>query len=488
MVTFDITPQNLGSIKPDQLTVRVYREVDGGLEEIGEGQVGYPTFERVPRARLVWTWNTTGLEGPQNLVAWLDPDDVIQEGDAIQENNAAAWTVEILPPSERPPAEIGATWVTTHTACCTFHYLTGTAAERDLETLLDLTEDAITHVETVLHEELEENFEVYFLSRVVGHGGYANGWLAVSYLDRHYAADDMENVLRHEAAHALDTAELARYAPALAREGLAVMAAGGHFKPDPIPERAAALLELDWYIPLEVLADDFYRHQHEIGYLEAGALITYLIEIHGWESFRDFYTSFEEFGGTQPEMLDQALEAAFGTDLQETEADFLDWLASQEVRPEHVRDLEGTVRFFEAVRRYQELYVPSAYFRTGWLPNPDVGASRGIVASFVRHPSAPEHVALETMFVAARRALEAGAYDRLEMLLDTIERVLDEGAFADPPAADYLAIAVLLEGQGYEVQTIDLWGDRATVEAIVDWPELIELEIARTADGWAVGK
>jgi hypothetical protein len=435
---------------------------------------------------MTWTWDTTGLVGEQTLTAWVDPDDRIRAGDEDPDNNRVTFQVEVRPAVARHPAEIGATWATTTTDCCTFYYLTGTAAERDLVTIASTAGAAVDHVESELRTSVTQPFEIYLVSRVIGHGGYAQDWFAISYLDRHYGGRDLENVLRHEAAHVVDAGMIAEWAPALAREGLAVTVAGGHFVPGPIPELGAAVVALDRYIPLEELASDFYRHQHEIGYLEAGAFVTYLLETHGWDEFRRFYTSFDPELGTDPEALDAALTVTWGVGLAETEAAFLDWLADHSPQVVYRRSVEGTVRLFEAARDYQAQYEPGAYFWSGWLPNPKVGEERGIVADFVRHPRRPENVALETMLIAAQEALLAGDWAPMEGLLDAVEGVLSTGTFDHPLAANYLAVARAVEDAGCEAQEITLVGDVAQVEAIADWPDPVTLCLSRDDDDWAL--
>jgi hypothetical protein len=485
-VTFDVTPRNLDDLPLRELTVRVYAGTGEDAEAVAQASVGYPTFDRVPRARMAWTWDTAGLVGEQTLTAWIDPDDRIRAGDEDPDNNRVTFQVEIEPAADRHPAELGATWAITTTDCCIFYYLSGTAAERDLATIAGTAAAAVDYVESELRTSVTQPFEIYLVSRVIGHGGYAQDWLAISYLDRHYGGRDLANVLRHEAVHVVDAGMIAEWAPALAREGLAVTVAGGHFAPGPTPELAAAVVALDRYIPLEELAHDFYYHQHEIGYLEAGAFVTYLLETHGWDDFRRFYTSFDPELGTDPEALDAALAATWGGGLAETESAFLDWLARHPPRSEHRRSIEGTVRLFDAVRSYQARYEPGAYFWSGWLPNPEVGEARGIVADFVRHPRQLENVALETMLIAAQEASLAGDWAQMEQLLDGVETVLSTGGFEHSLAADYLAVARAVADAGYEAQEIALVGDVAEVEAIADWPEPVTLCLSRDDAGWAL--
>lgn len=487
VVTFDVTPRNLGAIPPSDLVVRIYRLTPTGRQEvIAEGGLGYPAFDGVPRARLVWAWDTDGLEGEQHLLVWLDPDDRIHEGDENPANNVVNLTVSLLPATARPSLEVAATWAVTTTRCCILHYLTSTAAERDLATIVPTVEEATAHVQRQLHLRLVQPLDVYLIGRVIGHGGYVQQGLTLSYLDRHYAGSDLETVARHEVAHLLDSLALGQGAPALLREGLAVWAAGGHFKPEPIPERAEALVRIGRYIPLERLVQDFYQQQHEIGYLEGAALVAYLVQARGWGTFEEFYRSLGSCKGTPAEVLDAALTAHYGAGLAVTEQAFLRWLQAHPPTSHQVQDVRLTLYLFDTIRRYQQAYDPEAFFLSGWLPDAAEGARRGMVADFLRHPRTARHIALETMLIAAREALQAGAFNQAEALLDSVNQVLEEGVFASPPAVNYLAVVLALQASGYEAQRVELEGSMARVWAISDGLVLTERTLQCTPAGWAM--
>jgi hypothetical protein len=484
-VTFDVIPRNLGSINPNDLVVHIYRYTDGKNEIIAEGRVGYPTFEPVPRARLMWTWDTTGLTGPQTLVAWLDPDDQIQQGDANPGNNIVTMTVSILPAGQLPEPEAGAIWSTTTVSCCTIHYLSGTSADRDLVTITNAAQAAVGDIEQRLGVTISEPMNMYFIARVIGQGGYAYDGTVLSYLDRHYSGVNLPIVLRHEATHVMDGRLVTVYPPAIMREGFATYMSGGHFKLEPIPERTAALFELNQFVPLQQLANNFYMQQHEVGYLEGAGFISFIVDTRGWEAFRAFYTSFEQVPGAPADMLEAALRKNFDWSLSEAEQAFTDWLKAHPPTSDQVRDLKDTIELFDTVRRYQARDDPSAYWMSGMLPNPRDAVNRNIVADFVRHPRAPENIALETMLIAAREALFAGQYGRCEELTAEVNRVLESGSFATSPAADYLAVVKAVAAAGYEAQQIEVQGDSARVEAIANWPKLTVLTLQRTAEGWS---
>ncbi len=147
--------------------------------------------------------------------------------------------------------------------------------------------------------------------------------------------------------------------PSMLVEGLAVYLSGGHYKPEPLLPRLAALLPpeagcmpvaqalaggsaqavssrlcgLNRYIPLEDLLDHFYFAQHEIGYLEAGSLVEFMVDTWGWTAFSSFYRDIHPLenptaqpAGTdlsQSRAVEAALQRHFGLTLAQLEARFL---------------------------------------------------------------------------------------------------------------------------------------------------------------------
>ncbi len=366
------------------------------------------------QATFWWVWDTRGLEAGVYSLTFR-----IVGGEEWQE------TIRLNPADQVPPPEPDAHWEYATTACCTIHYITGTAAERDLAALMAMVDEQASFVEAAFGDEFEQSVTVVFLPRVLGHGGFAADGIYVSYLDRNYAGDSTESVLRHELAHVMDFQRGEWPRLSLLVEGLAVYASGGHYKPEPLGPRAAALLDLDWYIPLASLADDFYHHQHEIGYLEAGALVQYLVEAYGWEAFDAFYRQIDlPASGRQSDALDAALRRHFGRGLAEVEQDFLAWLGRQEVDEAIRADLRLTVELYDAIRRYQSLFDPSAYFLTAWLPDGAAMRERGIVADYLRHPAGWRNRVLETLLVDADRALRSGEYWRVRRNIDLVDLLL----------------------------------------------------------------
>ncbi|MCA9944882.1 MAG: hypothetical protein KC449_15460, partial [Anaerolineales bacterium] len=151
-------------------------------------------------------------------------------------------------------------------------------------------------------------------------------------------------------------------------------------------------------------------------------------------------------------------------------------------------DLQTTIRYYNVMRRYQQLYDPTAYFLTAWLPYPGSLQSEGNPADLTRHPQAEINVTLEAMLQAADTALRTNDYNKANVLLDSIIRVLDnDGVFIDPLAASYLNLVRLLANQGFEVQQVALDGERAIVQVTGgNTAVLTQLTLVQTGQSWTL--
>ena len=479
-----------GLSSPPDADVEIWRGVPGEGQFIVDGRVSFYGGQD-GATRLDWVWDTTGIQGLQTITVVLDPDDEIQIGDENPDDNVVTRTLELRPRDEMPIGWSEARWIQQASACCVFHYISGTAAERDIGLLMALADDAIAHAGEQLGEDIDQvKLTVYLIDRVLGHGGFAGDALVISYLDRFYAGGEWTQVFRHEGAHVLDR-RFAEYRPTLLGEGLAVFVAGGHFREEPISERAAALLALDRYIPLSELADSFYPSQHEIGYLEAAGFVSFLIDRFGWNAFKVFYGDMDRDEAGEAAVIDAALQEHFGLSLIQAEAD---WLASLRELPAlaiQETDLRLTVDFYETVRRYQQAWDPSAYFREPWWPAPQDAERRGLTADLIRHPDAPVNVTLETMFVAADRAIDAGAYTEAESLLTAIDKVLDAGGdlTADPLVDQYWALVQATVEAGYEALQIALDSESNVARVLAAAPDevdTVELTFSLLAGRWTI--
>jgi hypothetical protein len=472
----------------DMNNKEVYVHVDG-VEGNTLGPAKFEGFGIAGRlqATMYWVWNTIGLEpGEHKLIFSIQP-------------GSQTWnrTVTLLPANLVPPPEPQAHWETSESECCNVYYITGTASERDLARLLKIVDEQAVDVSRALNYTKDELSSVVFVPRVMGQGGFTNQEVSVSYLDRNYTGSGPEIVLHHEMVHLFDERLGGEYKPTLFLEGLAVYLSGGHLKPEPLLPRAAALLDLGWYLPLDRLLNNFYEEQHEIGYLEAGALVEFLVKTWGWQAFSSFYRNIHPpaQGEGQIMAVDRAMLAHFQLPLAGVEERFLGALHSQQVSPEMIADVRMTVSFYDAVRRYQQALDPSAYFLTAWMLDRQQLRQRGIVADYLRHPSAPENLALETMLLSAGTYLRDGNYPEVQRLVDAVLAVLDarEQMVADPfkvnpLATSYYGIVEAATRQGYQVQRIQMEDKTVLVWAYKNSFDLWELRLSKYGSEWVVTK
>jgi hypothetical protein len=386
----------------------------GSIEVIFNGQelgsAGFAPYGIGGRsqATLWWAWDTHDLKpGSYTLTFTRLPDNT-------------TWTesFSLHPADQVPSPEPDAHWASTTTVCCNLYYITGTAAERDIATLSREADEQSVAVSAQMGTSLSKRIDIIFMSRVVGHGGFTGIGVYVAYLDDNYIGNYMSILFHHEFVHFYDSGLGGDYLPTMLQEGLAVYLTGGHFKPEPLGPRAAALLNLGWYIPLTTIADDFYNQQHDIAYLEAGALVKYLVETYGWSSFNEFYRTIPApKSQTVSAVMDTALQDHFGLSFADLETAYRAYLQSQPVTQDVRTDLQLTVVFFDTVHRYQEALDPSAYFLTAWLPDGSVMRQRGIVADFLRHPEGWDNRLLESLLIRSNRELFSGDYINTERTL-----------------------------------------------------------------------
>jgi hypothetical protein len=387
-----------------------------GDEELG--RAGFSPYGVAGRmqATLWWVWDTRPLQPGSETLTFI----ILPDGPTWQE------TVTLHPQSGVPPPEPGAHWAAVTSVCCTLNYITGTAAERDIASLEQAADEQAADLTARMHEDLSEKISVVFMPRVLGNGGFTGDAIYVSYLDNDYLGNATAQVLHHEFVHWFDARLGGDLRPTIFQEGLAVYLSGGHFKPEPLIPRAAVLLELNGYIPLRTLADNFYPQKHEIGYLEAAVLVEYMVESYGWEAFNAFYRDIHPTpDGRDSQAIDAALQKHFQITFAELEEKYLEFLKAQTVT-ENVRDdLRLSVQFYDTVRRYQQALDSSAYFMTAWLPDYKTMSARGILADFLRHPSGVDNRLVEAMLVTADHALRAGEYDRAGRALKAVNILLD---------------------------------------------------------------
>jgi hypothetical protein len=481
-VSFQVQPFVPKGVTVENVPIEIY--VDGQL--VSSDTLQWRNWEGNAQGVYEWVWDTSGLAGTHEIHVFLDSQDLIQEGDEDPTNNEVKTTVRVGKFSERPLEERDATWITAETDCCFVHALTRTAAYRDFPELLLMVDSAISEASSRLNEFPEEKIDIYFIERTIGQGGYAGSDMVIVYNDRPFIGGELYELLVHEAVHVIDR----QFAPQrikLLSEGVAVWAAGGHYEQQNLQQRAAALLAINKFIPLAELADNFYPAQHEIGYLEAGALIDYLVGIYGWPEVREFYsnTSLSD-GPTEAEALDANLQRYFNLSLSELEAAWLKELLTYSPSEEEIAELQTTLRYYETARTYQKLFDPTAYFRTAWLPHPSEVIEFGNAADFLRQPDTETNFTLELMLRSTYDAIAEKDYIRANVLLESIDRFLDQkNGVTDPLVSNYQNIVHTVVAFGYEPHRVTLAGDMAEVLATTaSGTRLFDLDLGLQRGDW----
>ena len=349
-----------------------------------------------------WAWDTRSLKPGRYVLTFTRLSDKLTWVEAYS----------LHPADQVPPPQPGARWASITTTCCIIHYITGSAAARDILRLGQEADQESAAVSKQIGVTLDKPIDVTLMSRVLGQGGFTAGGVYLSYLDGNLAADDMPILFHHEFVHYYDAVAGGKYRPAFFEEGLAVFLSGGHFKPEPLAARASALLSLGRYMPLQSVADDFYSQQHEIGYLEAASLVEYLVETYGWGSFNQFYRdiSFPANGQTDSNVIGAVLQAHFKRSFADLESAYLAYLRSQPSSPDQRADLRLTLEYYDTLRRYQAALDPSAYFLYAWLPDGSAMRQHGIVADLLRHPTGWDNRLGEFLLGRAHAELSSREY------------------------------------------------------------------------------
>ncbi len=482
-ITFQVHPFVPTNVDVNDVTVSVYVNDEHVITDI----LSHRNWAGQAEGLYAWAWDSTNAIGSHTVRVEIDPHDMIQEGDEDSSNNVVEFTLDVNTPRNLPDPVKTVEWEVTETDCCTLYTLTGTAAHRDIYALSETVETAVTQAANKLDEYPARKINIYFIERTIGQGGFAGSDMVITYNDRKYTGGNLHELIVHESVHIIDR----QFAPQRIRflaEGLAVWASEGHYKPEDLSERAAALVQLGEYIPLQALIDDFYPVQHEIGYLQAAGFVTYLVDTYGYSTFRELYSATgSDDATTEYEALNLNLREFYGKSLPEMEAEWLAYLDGVVVSEMAVNDLETTIRFYNTMRQYQQQYDPTAYFLTAWLPPPREVRETGNSADFIRHPQTDANITLELMLASAEEALQAANFARANVLLDSIDRILTTDSFVDPLASSYLEIVAKATNLGYEIQQINFEGDTAV--AIVNTankPTLNPLQFKLKPLGWVL--
>ena len=104
---------------------------------------------------------------------------------------------------------------------------------------------------------------------------------------------------------------------------------------------------------------------------------------------------------------------------------FLAHLQAQPVDLSHIEDVRLSVQFYDTVRRYQQMFDPSAYFQTAWLADASVMRQKNITADYLRRPDGILNQYLENLLVEADVALRSGDYTDTAQRLQALNVMLD---------------------------------------------------------------
>lgn len=366
------------------------------------------------RAILTWSWDTRALEPGIYTLQFSIPE------------KSQSWQSEVQLQPMAPNAN-QYHWASAETQCCVVHYITGTDAEHDIAQLLPMIEAQAQDVAQRLHTSLNQKMQINLVPRILGQSGFAADEIYISYRRNNYADPNIAQLLHHEMVHRFDASIKSGLRPTFFLEGLAVYESGGHYVKEPVVLRAASLENLGAYLPLTYLINHFYASQHETGYMEAAALIDYMVQTWGWDSFNSFYRNIPDQPNTsQSEDIDSALRLHYHITLQQLENQFLGFLERQPLIPDVRQDVQETMQFYDAIRDYQKQLDPSAYFEQVWLPDAKQMRAKGIVADYLRGPEAPINQEIEAIFYNAGNDLHSGNYSQVQDKLAQIQTLLEK--------------------------------------------------------------
>jgi hypothetical protein len=460
VLTFEI--QLDGFVEDDEGTASL--TVDGGTP------YEVPALWRADRLVLLQALDTSALSGLHEVRL------LARNGDAVAET----YRFEVRPASERPQQEADAAWRSHDIPCCTLHFISGTAAARDVDLIAERIQAAAEDFEDLTEVAIAHQLEVYFIDRMWGNGAFGGeGELLVAYTDRYYGPtvdlDGLHTLALHEFTHATKIDQGA-HGFFLYNEGLAVYLAGGHYKPEPLPERGAALHALGYFEP-----GSWDYPRHEASYLHGAAVVAYVVETYGWEALWRFVDEASGDPAYVPETLDAILQEIFGRSKEQFEADFVAWLQSHGPG-EQLDDLRLTLELQGLRRQYQDTYAPPPYFIFGEAD--ETFARPEFVPAVIREARAPANVAVELMIAHGQEAIVAGRYADAQAVVGALEAVLASGTLTHPLAADYVAVVLALSEQGYETLSLDVRGDQAVAQVTRSAPALEAVSLSRVDGAW----
>ena len=398
------------------------------------------------------------------------------------------YSFEVLPSDQRPVNEKSAAWMLQETDCCVFHFLSDTAAARDIDFIAENFQQGANDFEAWMGKELNAKMNVYLLDRMLNNGGFGGGGtLFISYTDRYFGptvgSAGLQTLARHEFSHAAGIGfENAGDGLDYNYEGLAVYVAGGHYKPEPLAQRGAALYDLGHYAPVSE-----FIPQHELSYLHAALILSYIEDTYGQEKLWEFLNADDDAPDEQWLPVGDAVQIALGIPLAEFDDGFRAWLEKNEPGTQ-LEDLRLTIELQDARREYQTMYAPQPLFLIMDVPDMviDIILSPENRSLWLREPHAPANIALELLIANAQRAILSGAYPEAERLIETIKSVISTGGLEDPLAKEYLDIVLAVREAGYEALYLSLQNGYATVQVTNEPPNTTVLHLQKIGEAWQI--
>lgn len=377
---------------------------------------------------------TTTLTSGELDYWWMVRD---TEGETIRAGDAAhlgpALQAMVATPTPEPPP-IDFTWTVSDGLHYQFHYVAGSAAERDRFQIGALAEAALARITSILDVAFDGKMQVYLVPRVFWQGGAAYGEKVqlISYLDRNYTGIETWSYFTHEGTHALAQDLLLPKEEGgpdgVLVEGLAVWASDGHYRQEPIDPWVAALATSPEYIPLaDLRAGPFYDFQHEISYLQGGSFVKFLVEQYGLEKLKELYGL-----ATGEAEHDEALvQRLYGQNYAGLEGRWLEQLSNQNPTLAQIETADLAVRSFDTMRRYETELDPDARL----LPSdPPPEWMSDTLKVFLDRSGAPVNVVLETALITVQERLYGGDLEGATELLLDVEAALDAGGMLESPA------------------------------------------------------
>jgi hypothetical protein len=437
-----------------------------------EAHMSFPSQVIVPMAL-----DTTGLVG-RHTVRLTSEDGELNK----------TYSFEVLPADQRPANETSAAWMVQEIDCCIFHFLSETAAARDIDWIAENFQQAARDFESWMGKEIGSKMDIYLLDRMLNNGGFGGlGKLFISYTDRYFGPTmggaGLQILARHEFSHAADIGfENAGDGLDYNYEGLAVYIAGGHYKREPFAQRGAALYDLGHYAPVA----DFIP-QHELSYLHAALILTYIVDTYGQEKLWEFLSADGDIPDEQWLPLGDAVQATFGIPLSEFDEGFRAWLEKSEPG-EQLDDLRLTIELQDARREYQTRYSPQPIFMMMEVVD-DLGDTLTRpenLTLMMREARAPANIAVELLIANAQRAIIAGAYAEAEELIESIKEVVSTGKFEKPLAKAYMDIVLVAGEAGYEVVSLNIQNGYATAQVAEQPPTTTVLVLRNVNGNWQI--